>query len=143
MRIYTLTVLLLRARAFWRWAKRAIATGSLPFSASWRNVLEGRVAGSALPKTKHTDVASPHSSENRPGSTATPGGVANNRALLALYAYAPRVLYFSAFHIIYAVLLKWRTSRYILNIPSSSVALRVIPHLSSVPYKVCVTTVPS
>ena len=28
-----------------------------PFSATWRIVLEGRVAGSALPQTKHTDGA--------------------------------------------------------------------------------------
>ena len=35
-----------------------------PFNASWRNVLEGRVAGSALPQTKRTDAAIPRSSEN-------------------------------------------------------------------------------
>ena len=56
------------------------------FNTSWRIVLEGWVAGSALPQTKHTDAASPRSSENWPGSTATQRGVANNHSLLARYA---------------------------------------------------------
>ena len=34
-----------------------------PFSASWMIVLEGRLAGSALPQTKRADVASPRSSD--------------------------------------------------------------------------------
>ena len=51
-----------------------------PFSPSWRIALEG------LEETKHTDAASPRSSKNWPGSTATPRGVANNRARYAVCA---------------------------------------------------------
>ena len=53
---------------------QAIATKVCPFSTSWRIFLKGRGAGSALPQTKHTDAASPRSTDH---------GVTNIRALLA------------------------------------------------------------
>ena len=59
--IYTLTtVLLLRVHS----ASDCYYIAVCPFSASWRIVVEGQVAGSVFPQTKHTDAASLRSSEN-------------------------------------------------------------------------------